>query len=238
MLRVAETKQQTKPKTTRKSTTTKKATTKKEVVEKVVEPVIQEQPSQPTIDLSTLSPELIAQFMQLLALQQQGGVAPVQTTVAPTGEVKKDKRWLKTIKDREVRLTSCVGRVVYKSKKTGDVYKWLSTGDDDYFTVEELLSMDNQSPKFLRTPFLLIDDEEVVEALGLTELYKYIERVQDLETFFDLPLDDIIETCENLPKSFRTSLASVVNKKVEEQELRDIRVIRKLEELLDKDFNY
>ena len=30
----------------------------------------------------------------------------------------------------------------------------------------------------------------------------------------------------------------VVNKKVEEQELRDIRVIRKLEELLDKDFNY
>ena len=181
----------------------------------------------PQMDMSAITPELFAQFQAFMAMQQ--GVAnpvPTQEVVKEKPE-KLDKRWLKTVNDREVRVTSCYGRVVYKSKKTGEVFKWLETGDDQYFTVQDVLDMDNQSHKFLRTPWLLIDDEEVVEAMGLTKMYGYINRLEDID-----------ELCQNLSKVYKNNLARIVNQKVEEKELRDVVVIRKLQELLDKDFDY
>ena len=213
------------------TTTAKKTATRKPATKKT--PKVAEAPA-PAIDLSSLTPEMIAQLQVLLAQQ-----APV-TPVAVEQEKPKvlDKRYLKTIKDREVRVTSCNGRVIFKSKKTGDVHKWLQTGDDLYFTVEEILTMDNQSHKFLRTPWLLIDDEEVVEALGLKEMYELIERVQDIDTFVTLPLDEIEADVQKLTKGFKNNLARLVSEKVENKELRDIMVIRKFEELLSKDFDY
>lgn len=192
----------------------------------------------PQVDMSNITPEMFAQFQAFMAMQQ-GAVAPVQA-VAMTNErpATLDKRWLKTVKDREVRVTSCYGRVIYKSKKTGETFKWLETGDDQYFTVQDVLDMDNQSHKFLRTPWLLIDDEEVVEAMGLTQMYSYINRLDDIDAFLASPLDEIEEVCKNLSKGYKCNLARIVNQKVEEKELRDIVVIRKLQELLDKDFDY
>lgn len=190
------------------------------------------------VDMSNITPEMFAQFQAFMTMQQ-GAVAPVQAApVTNERPATLDKRWLKTVKDREVRVTSCYGRVIYKSKKTGETFKWLETGDDQYFTVQDVLDMDNQSHKFLRTPWLLIDDEEVVEAMGLTQMYSYINRLDDIDAFLASPLDEIEEVCKNLSKGYKCNLARIVNQKVEEKELRDIVVIRKLQELLDKDFDY
>lgn len=192
----------------------------------------------PAFDLSQITPEMLAQFQAFMAMQQNA-METAQTVETPKERpATLDKRWLKTVKDREVRVTSCYGRVVYKSKKTGEVFKWLETGDDQYFTVQDVLDMDNQSHKFLRTPWLLIDDEEVVEAMGLTKMYGYINRLEDIDQFLASPLEEIEEVCQNLSKGYKNNLARIVNQKVENKELRDVVVIRKLQELLDKDFDY
>lgn len=211
---------------TTKTTTTRKSTTKKTA--QAVET--------PMFDLSSLTPEMIAQLQVLLAQQ---------TPLTQAKEVEEqpvvfDKRWLKSkeVKDREVRITSCNKRVIFKNKKTGEVHKWLDTGDDLYLTVDEILTMDNQSHKFLRTPWLLIDDPEVVEAMGLKDMYDLIERVQDIDTFVTLPLDQIEADVNQLTKGFKGTLARLIDEKVENKELRDILVIRKFEELLSKDFDY
>lgn len=211
---------------TTKTTTTRKSTTKKTA--QAVET--------PAFDLSSLTPEMIAQLQVLLAQQ---------TPLTQAKEVEEqpvvfDKRWLKSkeVKDREVRITSCNKRVIFKNKKTGEVHKWLDTGDDLYLTVDEILTMDNQSHKFLRTPWLLIDDPEVVEAMGLKDMYDLIERVQDIDTFVTLPLDQIEADVNQLTKGFKGTLARLIDEKVENKELRDILVIRKFEELLSKDFDY
>ncbi len=108
---------------TTKTTTTRKSTTKKTA--QAVET--------PAFDLSQLTPEMIAQLQVLLAQQ---------TPLTQAKEVEEqpvvfDKRWLKSkeVKDREVRVTSCNKRVIFKNKKTGEVHKWLDTGDDLYLTV-------------------------------------------------------------------------------------------------------
>ena len=100
----------------------RKTSTKKKTVDTV----------SPQVDMSAITPEMFAQFQAFMAMQQ--GMASQPQTVVEA-EVKGqpatlDKRWLKTVKDREVRVTSCYGRVVYKSKKTGEVFKWLETGDE------------------------------------------------------------------------------------------------------------
>lgn len=207
----------------------RKTSTKKKVAE-----------TTPQVDMSAITPEMFAQFQAFMAMQQ--GMKP-QSQTTEVEEVKDrpatlDKRWLKTVRDREVRVTSCYGRVIYKSKKTGEVFKWLETGDDQYFTVQDILDMDNQSHKFLRTPWLLIDDEEVVEAMGLKKMYSYINRLEDIDGFLSSSLDEIEEVCQNLSKGYKNNLARIVNQKVEDKELRDLVVIRKLQELLDKDFDY
>lgn len=210
--------------------TPRKTSTKKKAVEATA----------PQVDMSAITPEMLAQFQAFMAMQQ-GATPQSQMEVATEVEerpVTLDKRWLKTVRDREVRVTSCYGRVVYKSKKTGEVFKWLETGDDQYFTVQDVLDMDNQSHKFLRTPWLLIDDEEVVEAMGLTKMYSYINRLEDIDDFLSSSLDEIEEVCQNLSKGYKNNLARIVNQKVEDKELRDVVVIRKLQELLDKDFDY
>lgn len=210
--------------------TTTKKTARKTTTKKSAE--------MPAFDLSQITPEMLAQFQAFMAMQQNA-METAQTVETPKERpATLDKRWLKTVKDREVRVTSCYGRVVYKSKKTGEVFKWLETGDDQYFTVQDVLDMDNQSHKFLRTPWLLIDDEEVVEAMGLTKMYGYINRLEDIDQFLASPLEEIEEVCQNLSKGYKNNLARIVNQKVENKELRDVVVIRKLQELLDKDFDY
>lgn len=190
----------------------------------------------PAFDLSQVTPEMFAQFQAFMAMQQ-GGVAPMEEKEQPKVL---DKRWLKTkeVKDREVRVTSCYGRVIFKNKKTGETHKWLNTGDDLYLTVDEIITMDNQSHKFLRTPWLLIEDDEVVEAMGMREVYDLIARVRDIDSFVKLPLEQIESDVKQLTKGFKGELARLVDQKVENKELRDIMVIRKFEELLDKDFDY
>ena len=210
--------------------TTTKKTARKTTTKKSAE--------MPAFDLSQITPEMLAQFQAFMAMQQNA-METAQTVETPKERpATLDKRWLKTVKDREVRVTSCYGRVVYKSKKTGEVFKWLETGDDQYFTVQDVLDLDNQSHKFLRTPWLLIDDEEVVEAMGLTKMYGYINRLEDIDQFLASPLEEIEEVCQNLSKGYKNNLARIVNQKVENKELRDVVVIRKLQELLDKDFDY
>ena len=210
--------------------TTTKKTARKTTTKKSAE--------MPAFDLSQITPEMLAQFQAFMAMQQNA-MGTAQTVETPKERpATLDKRWLKTVKDREVRVTSCYGRVIYKSKKTGEIFKWLETGDDQYFTVQDVLDMDNQSHKFLRTPWLLIDDEEVVEAMGLTKMYSYICRLEYIDGFLASPLDEIEEVCQNLSKGYKNNLARIVNQKVEDKELRDVVVIRKLQELLDKDFDY
>ena len=74
--------------------------------------------------------------------------------------------------------------------------------------------------------------------MGLKDMYDLIERVQDIDTFVTLPLEQIEADVKQLTKGFKGILARLVDEKVENKELRDIMVIRKFEELLDKDFDY
>lgn len=208
---------------------TKKTTPKAEKVEAPA--------SNPALEmLSALSPEQLAQLVQLIS-QPQAKVVEEPVMARADKPKKLTKAYLNSIRDKEVAVRNvCNGLVTFRSSKTQIVYKWLTKGDVEFLTISEVLAMNAQSPLFLNAPWLVVDDDEVVEALGLTQVKETIDVIDDLDSLFDESITVIKNTLNNLSTEHKHQVADQVSLKIQNKELRDIYIIRELQEILGKEF--
>lgn len=220
--------------TASKSTAKAKTTTKaKATVAKTEEQVAPANPMEQL--LAQMTPEMMAQLVQMISVQNQPQtIAQVPTKQAPQ---RVTKAYLNSIRDEEVEVRSvCSGTVVFKSQKTGMTYKWTGKDEVEVMTIGEVMAMNNASNKFLTTPWLVVDHEELNIGLGLQKLNDSIGMIDDLEDFLSQPIQDIKETIEALPKGYRSVLAEQIAIKVSNNEIRDYVLIRELEKVLNKEF--
>ena len=203
-------------------TETKKKTTAKKKVEPKTEP------KKEGIDMSAMmTPEMMAMFMKFMESQQQE-VKPMKA---------KEEKWTKAslynIKDEMVEVRNVLdGKVVYVSPKTKLKYKWLEKGDVEILSVEEILAMDSKKI-FLRTPVLVVEDERVIEGLGLGKVYRDIELIENTEKLEELDIDELKEFVEGLSDECKNNLRDEMNKKINNYEIRDYMVVDTLKGLLD-----
>ena len=203
-------------------TETKKKTTAKKKAEPKTEP------KKEGVDMSAMmTPEMMAMFMKFMESQQQE-VKPMNV---------KEEKWTKAslynIKNEMVEVRNVLdGKVVYVSPKTKLKYKWLEKGDIEILSVEEILAMDSKKI-FLRTPVLVIDDERVIEGLGLGKIYRDIELIENTEKLEELDIDELKEFVEGLSDECKNNLRDEMNKKINNYEIRDYMVIDTLKGLLD-----
>ena len=129
------------------------------------------------------------------------------------------------------------GRLIYKSRKTGLQTVWTNHGDIEYMDVGELLTMKASQPKFLNEPWLIVEDENVVEYLGLKHLYQRLVDTDDLDSFFNKTHTEIAEILDCIPNGTKDAIATRARKLVEEGTLYDNRKIRILEEKLKIDLS-
>ena len=204
-----------------KTETKKKTTTKKKAEPKT-------EPKKEGVDMSTMmTPEMMAMFMKFMESQQQE-VKPMKT---------KEEKWTKAslynIKNEMVEVRNVLdGKVVYVSPKTKLKYKWLEKGDVEILSVEEILAMDSKKI-FLRTPVLVVEDERVVEGLGLGKVYRDIELIENTEKLEELDIDELKEFVEGLSDECKNNLRDEMNKKINNYEIRDYMVVDTLKGLLD-----
>ena len=204
-----------------KTETKKRTTTKKKVEPKT-------EPKKEGVDMSTMmTPEMMAMFMKFMESQQQE-VKPMKA---------KEEKWTKAslynIKNEMVEVRNVLdGKVVYVSPKTKLKYKWLEKGDVEILSVEEILAMDSKKI-FLRTPVLVVEDERVVEGLGLGKVYRDIELIENTEKLEELDIDELKEFVEGLSDECRNNLRDEMNKKINNYEIRDYMVVDTLKGLLD-----
>lgn len=203
-------------------TETKKKTTAKKKAEPKTEP------KKEGVDMSTMmTPEMMAMFMKFMESQQQE-VKPMNV---------KEEKWTKAslynIKNEMVEVRNVLdGKVVYVSPKTKLKYKWLEKGDIEILSVEEVLAMDSKKI-FLRTPVLVIDDERVIEGLGLGKVYRDIELIENTEKLEELDIDELKEFVEGLSDECKNNLRDEMSKKINNYEIRDYMVVDTLKGLLD-----
>lgn len=130
-------------------------------------------------------------------------------------------------------LTS--GRLTYISKKSGSETVWSEFGDVEYIDVAELLTMKSSQPKFLKEPWVFIDDEDVADYLGLRQLYETIIPIDEVDDFFRLTAQEAKQFLPKLPKGMKTLIAEKARKGIQDGSLNNLQLIRLLEQELQLD---
>ena len=122
--------------------------------------------------------------------------------------------------------------LTYISKKTGTEVKWSEYGAEEYMEFGELLTMKASKPRFLSDPFIVIDDEDVAERLGLTKMYSEMIDLQNINGFYSLSLEEMKEKIDKMPVGIKRLVSDRARELVETGVFYDIRKIKLLEKEL------
>lgn len=127
------------------------------------------------------------------------------------------------------------GSLVYVSKRTGLEITWGEMGDEQYLEYGELMNMKSSQPKFFTEPFILIEDEDVVEKLGLKDTYDRMIKPEEMDKFFDMDINEMKLVLQNAPNGTKKTIANSAGKRVSSGSLYDIRKIKMLQKELNID---
>jgi DNA primase large subunit len=95
--------------------------------------------------------------------------------------------------------------------------------------------MKSTQPRFLNEGWLIVDDEEAIEQLGLTTMYGNIFEIDNMSDFFAKDESEIQRILSNMPRGFKNSIATFAREHIEAGKLDSNRKIKLLEQLLDVD---
>ena len=235
-----------------KKTTTRKPRTPKQEVQESVEPSIQDQMNA-MMQMMAQQQQMFAMMMQ--QMQQPKGVVekdenakeePKQQKVRPakrekTGKVTKQQLRRK-YKDVEIYLINVTtGTVGYQGKH--EYYSWDDTGESIPVAIDDLIAMNDF---FLQTCKLTLDEyenepevlDDIIQCLELQEAYDYLYLLNDLdediENVSPKRVKEIVIS-EN-GRSLRADIATLVQQKIEKEELTNGKLIKQYEEILHMNF--
>lgn len=206
--------------------TKKKPATKKSTTKKKVEPKVEEK----AIDYESIINQLQE---QIKIMQQKLNIEKEPVEVAPESEEKWTKAKLYTIRDEMVEVRNVYnGKVVYNSPKTKINYAWLEKGDIEVMSIEEILTMHTKR-KYLEEPWLAIDDERIIEGLGLEKAVDIIEKIEDTDALAEMDLQELEKLINGLNRNQRLNLRDEVVIKIKSNEIRDYATVVALKQLLE-----
>ena len=110
-------------------------------------------------------------------------------------------------------------------------------GSSDYISVDELKTMLSAHPAFLREPWMLIMDDEVVAYLNLTKLYENIYMPDEVDKLFALPLEKLKKVLEAAPNGMKPLLVGRARVLIESGQLDANSKIRMIEKAFGVKFD-
>ncbi len=129
-------------------------------------------------------------------------------------EPEKPKRKVK-LDDVVSVMNTTTGKVLYRSKKTGAEWVLTEYGDTDQIEVSELVTMKNAHPRYLKEPWLLILDDDVVDYLGLSKLYNNVLDPDELDELFKISNNKFEKMLKNAPRGMRQLIVGTAKQKLE-----------------------
>lgn len=124
------------------------------------------------------------------------------------------------------------GKLVYKSKKTGEVFIWEEFGAEQDMELSELKSARSSSKKFFINNWFMIDDPEVIDYLGMGQYYKFSLNIDEFDALFTKSAGEVRETVSKLSAGQKKSVAYRARQLIGRGEIDSNKVISTLEECL------
>ena len=99
------------------------------------------------------------------------------------------------------------GRLVYKSKRTGERFVWDSFGAEQDMELSELKNARNSNKKFFINNWFMFDDPWIVDYLGMKQYYRSAISIQDFDKLFEKPASELENVISELSDGQKKSLA-------------------------------
>ena len=123
------------------------------------------------------------------------------------------------------------GQLVYVSNLyNGRETVWTEFGVEQFLEFQDLQAMRAQYPKFFSENWLLIDDQEALEALGATQYYHGVYSAEDVYDIFTYAPAKIRKIVSEVGNGLKESIASIAHEKYESGELDSNAKIKAIEE--------
>ena len=153
--------------------------------------------------------------------------APKEIT-KPTFKVKKDlsPTMIVTVKN------GFNGTLVYKSKRTGELFVWDAFGSEQEMELQDLKAAKNSYKAFFVNNWFLFDDPEIVEWLGMEQYYKHALNTDSFNELFVSSPEQIEETIGKLSDGQKKSVVFRAKQLIRDGEIDSIKVINALEKSL------
>ncbi len=130
-----------------------------------------------------------------------------------------------------------LGTLTYISKRNGTPLMFNQFGDSDYISFGELQTMRSTQPAFFSNNWILIDDDEILNALGVMKYYENsMKCVEDFYDFFNKPLKQFKAILGKLPSSQKSVLYAIAKEKIANGEIDSLKKIDALEEAFGVSF--
>ncbi len=196
----------------------------------VIEEILKIEKIDTFANLNKMTQKGLLRILQSLKFEQETPEKPAPEAISQPKESSKPSR------DQMVSCRNITsGKLTYVSKKTGLETVWSNFGDEEYVEVSELLTMKSSQPKFLKEPWLFVQDKDVIDYLGLKNMYKDIIHIDEIDEFFKLSVHDARSQLQKTPSGIKSLLGEKARRGIQDGTLTNIKLIRLLENELNLD---
>ena len=124
------------------------------------------------------------------------------------------------------------GSLVYRTPRTGEIFKWGAFGDEQEISVADLRAAKNSYKKFFINNWFMFDDPEIIEYLGMSQYYRHALKLKEFDTFFDESAEEMGRRIRLLSAGQKKSLAYRAKQLIADGTIDSIKKINTLEEAL------
>lgn len=125
------------------------------------------------------------------------------------------------------------GRFLFSGPKTKAVYPFEASGDICYVEYQDLLSAMLAKKKSIMAPYIVIDDEELLEGIHWKQVKKIYDDMyvaKDLDKLLDMPFATFKKNFEKLPIGAKKRVMMTISSKVRSGEFSEMNKIRLVDE--------
>ncbi len=127
------------------------------------------------------------------------------------------------------------GRLVYKSRKTGEEFVWDSFGAEQDMELGELRNARNSNKKYFINNWFMFDEPWIAEYLGMSKYYRFSIPIDSFDALFEKPADEIEQTLSQMPEGQKRSVAYRAQQLIAEGGIDSNKTIALLEKCLGSD---
>lgn len=127
------------------------------------------------------------------------------------------------------------GRLVYKSKRTGERFVWDAFGSEQDMELSELKNAKNSNKRFFINNWFMFDEDWVVDYIGMRQYYKGAIPIQDFDKLFEKPAAEIEKVVSKLSGGQKKSIAYRAKQLIAEGGIDSNKTIAALEKCLGTD---